>query len=76
MAKVQKLITGRDGQMRGAVLKVANKNGRHSTLQRPIQRIYPLGVTQPETDDESDIDSNTQKPAAEVTQEAELPRRP
>ena len=61
MAKVQKLITGRDGQTRGAVLKVANKNGGHSTLQRPVQRIYPLGVTQSEADGESDIDSNTQK---------------
>ena len=45
-AKGKKLITRRDGQTRGAVSKVVNKNGRHSTLQRPVQRIYPLGVTQ------------------------------
>ena len=76
MAKVQKLIIGRDGQTHGAVLKVVDKNGRHSTLQRPVQRIYPLGVTQSETDTESDIVDKIQEPAAEVRHEAEPSRHP
>ena len=63
-------------QTRGAVLKVADKNGRHSTLQRPVQRIYPLGVTQSETDAESDIVDKIQEPAAEVRHEAEPSRHP
>ena len=38
------MITGRDGQVRGAVLKVASKNGQPSVLQRPLQLLYPLEV--------------------------------
>ena len=52
MAKVQKLLTGRDGHTRGAVLKVASKGRRLSTLQRPVQHIYPLGVAQSEVNEE------------------------
>ena len=74
MAKVQKLLTGRDGQTRGAVLKLVNKSGRHGTLQRPVQRIYPLGVTQCRADDEPDITDNT--PMPEESHEAEPPTRP
>ena len=42
MARVQKLITGRDGQTCGAVLKLPTNSRRFTTLQRPVQLIYPL----------------------------------
>ena len=40
MAKIQKLITGADGadgQTRGAILQLANKAGKLTTLRRPVQ---------------------------------------
>ena len=77
MAKVQKLITGRDGQTRGAVLKVANRNGKRATLQRPVQCIYPLGVTQSETfDDEPEAPDDVQNPELEENRGTEPPTRP
>lgn len=57
MAKVQKLIVGTDGQIRGAVLKVADKSGRPITLQRPVQLLYPLGVSQAETEPSDEVDA-------------------
>ena len=45
LARVEDLITGRDGQVRGAVLRVHSKNNHSTTtLRRPIQRLYPLEV--------------------------------
>ena len=45
MARVQGLITGRDGLVRGAVLKVASKSGTPTILQHPLQLLYPLEVS-------------------------------
>ena len=59
---MQKLLTGRDGQTRGAVLKLATKSGRPGTLQRPVQRLYPLGVAQCGAEDEPDITDETHMP--------------
>ena len=41
LGKVEKLIAGRDGAVRGAVLSLSSGTG---TLQRPIQLLYPLEV--------------------------------
>ena len=68
MAKVEALITGNDGSTCGAVLRVANKGGRTTTLQRPVQLIYPLGVTQtqpelePETEPKNSTPDDTSNP--------------
>jgi hypothetical protein len=43
LARVSKLITGRDGHPRGAVLHVPS-GGNDGVLQRPIQHLYPLEV--------------------------------
>ena len=48
MARVERLITGRDGLARGAALRLPSKNGQPTTLQRPLQLIYPLEITQAE----------------------------
>lgn len=45
IARVERLITGKDGAVRGAVLKVASKSGTATTLQRPLQRLYPLEIS-------------------------------
>ena len=43
LAKVQELITGRDGWVRGAIVKV--HSGKNSAiLRRPLQRLYPLEI--------------------------------
>ena len=43
---VEKLLTGQDGLVRGAVLRVSSRNGRATILQRPLQLLYPLEVSQ------------------------------
>ena len=45
LALVEKLVTGRDGLTRGAVLRVSSSGERGSTLQRPLQRLYPLELS-------------------------------
>ena len=41
IGRVQEWLTGRDGRVRGAVLRVA-KNERCTILRRPLQLLYPL----------------------------------
>ena len=42
LAKVTNLVSGQDGKVRGAVLKVASPGKKALTLERPLQRLYPL----------------------------------
>ena len=42
LARVENLITGADGLVRGATVRVKSKTRRSSTLRRPIQLLYPL----------------------------------
>ena len=44
---IKKLLTGSDGETRGAVIKVANRGKQSTTLYRPIQKLYTLEVEQP-----------------------------
>ena len=44
IGKVESLVTGSDGCVRGAVVGVKTKGGKRSTLRRPVQRLYPLEV--------------------------------
>ena len=43
LGRVRELIPGADGNIRGAVIRVQSGGG-HSTIKRPIQRLYPLEV--------------------------------
>lgn len=36
LGKIQEVIVGRDGEIRGATVKVASRNRQHSLLRRPI----------------------------------------
>ena len=47
LARVKELLKGRDLQVRGAVVVVPGKNGRTKTLNRPVQRLYPLEACDP-----------------------------
>ncbi len=48
-AKVESLITGNDGQTRGAVVRVASADRRPTLLRRPLQLLYPLEIHDKET---------------------------
>ncbi len=45
-ARVSRLIIGRDGRPRGAVLHVPSSGNNNNTLQRPLQRLYPIEVAE------------------------------
>ena len=44
LGKILRLIPGRDGVVRSAVVKVKSRNGV-TKFRRPLQRLYPLEVT-------------------------------
>lgn len=44
LGKVEELITGKDGETRGAKVKMLTKKGRPTYLNRPVQKLYPLEV--------------------------------
>ena len=47
LGKVEELITGKDGETRGAKVKVLTKKGKPMYLSRPVQGLYPLEVRVP-----------------------------
>lgn len=44
LARVEGLIKGSDGQVRGASVRLHSSGKQHACLQRPIQRLYPLEI--------------------------------
>jgi len=46
LAQVKELIKGQDGKSRAAILSVSSEKGRTTVLQRPIQLLYPLGLSE------------------------------
>ena len=44
LGRVERVMTGRDGLARGAVVRVANKGRQASRLTRPILKLFPLEV--------------------------------
>ena len=44
LARVKETIVGKDGRVRGAVLKLSTKNGQTTLLRRPLQLLYPLEI--------------------------------
>ena len=76
MARVRKLITGRDHQTCGAVLKLPTKGGRFAALQRPVQLIYLLGVAESGTQEESETVDTEEPELEQGRDEPEPPKRP
>ena len=48
LGRIERLFTGNDGNRRAATVRVS-KNGHISMLDRPIQHLYPLEVSQADT---------------------------
>ena len=67
LAKVEETIIGRDGKIRGAILKVSSSNGKPVTLQRPLALLYPLEVN---CQDQNTTEAN---PSENQTEESEDP---
>ena len=45
MAKVVNLRTSKDGEIRGATLRVAERDKKYTELVRPIEQIYPVEIS-------------------------------
>lgn len=41
---IQNLMDGKDGTTRGAIVGIAGKNHRFTSLNRPLQLLYPLEI--------------------------------
>ena len=50
---IQELITGRDNNMTGAVVRVINNKGKIITLKRDCKCLIPLELAQSITEDDS-----------------------
>ena len=68
IGRIEQIIAGPDGQNRAATVRVSSK-GRISTLNRPIQHLYPLEVRSPSTEP-----SNAEEPSS--TESATEPSNP
>ena len=48
LARVERTITGHDGKIRGAAVRVTNSQGHSTIMQCPIQCLYPLEINSKE----------------------------
>ena len=44
LARVEGLVTGADGLVRGATIRVKSRGNKSSTLRRPLQCLHPLEI--------------------------------
>ena len=48
LGKIEKIIAGRDGIIRGAEVKVTEQNKKRTVLIRPLQKLFPLEMNENE----------------------------
>ena len=48
LGKVEELLKGNDGHVRGAVVRVASKEMSFTVLRRPVQHLYPVEFRVPD----------------------------
>ena len=53
---VDELIFGKDGQVRGASVRLVGK-GKLQHLSRPLQKLYPLGITGSDDKKEENVEN-------------------
>ena len=89
VAKVERMLLGKDGHVRGAVLTVASRSGHPMTLQRPLQLLYPLELNHhggnevvsklneqhSQTEDRSE-DSDQDEPSVHLENDTQNPSAP
>ena len=73
LGKVKKLLVGNDGEVQGAVLRVAGQGRRAKFLRRPVQKLYPLEMPSHDRgnvlDNDYDDDLETEPATSMVQQE-------
>ena len=76
LGRIEKLIEGKDGAIRGAVVrKLTDKGGKCTEIRRPIQKLYPVELS--EGDEEIvKVGDNTENASEKDDQKTELRRRP
>ena len=67
LGKIEKVIHGKDGNIRGASLRVITTERRHSLIERPLQRLFPLELA---IHDTSGQDESRSRPEHNSTEEA------
>ena len=77
IAHIKSLIMGKDGQARGAILRVGTTKDRETILQRPLQKLYPLEVGSSDIEEEEAHDDNASERSTsdEVSNEEEQTER-
>ena len=75
---IERLLTGRDGTVRGAAVRVSSTNGKCSILERPLQRLYPMEIksTSTETPTEEPVSSPSDIQEQPLASTVEPRRRP
>lgn len=68
LARIKNVITGKDGQIRGAILRVSSEKGHSTTLQRPLQRLYPLEIDCYVKEPEGENPCESESPGAETVE--------
>ena len=62
LGKIESLVVGNDGNVRGAQLTSISKCGKRTNAFRPVQKLIPLEITNGENiDDNKNADSNTEE---------------
>jgi hypothetical protein len=64
IGRVLELVRGRDGQVRGARLKVLSKAGKQSSVHRPVQRLIPFEIREKSTVQDDVINARPRRKAA------------
>ena len=75
LGKVEQLIRGSDGAVRGAVVKVNSGKKKTSFLKRPIQHLYPLEVCS-DLDEKNDSGEQREAQMANTTCTEDKVQRP
>ena len=58
VGKVLRIIRGKDDVIRGAVAQIFNEKNGKETINRPLQKLYPLEITPERDNDEPPSDTN------------------
>ena len=58
IGKVLRIIRGKDDVIRGALVQIFNEKNGKETINRPLQKLYPLEITPERDDDEPPSDTN------------------
>ena len=76
LGKITKLIKGHDERVRAAAVKIYNNNSIHQLINRPIRKLYPLGIRANENIEKDEIITDQTIVHNDITSSYELNQRP